>query len=392
MALLLLLLLVPVALFVLAGMTGLSRMTRVDVAGLSSGGPTHFLVVGSDSREGLTREEQNDLSVGRAGGNRTDTIFVLTVGGGRAAMLAYPRDLLVTRCDGTEGRINAAVAIDGPSCLVETVERTSGIGIDHYVEINFGGFRDLVDAVGGVELCLPDPISDEDAGIDLPAGCQTLDGKQALGYVRVRKIDNDLFRIERQQQFMRALAGEIATPATFVNPWRLFDVAGSAGASLTTDSDFGLLDGVALARGLRAMQTGKVVTDTIPTTNATVGGAAVLRATDEAAAVQAAHADGSILDQARPGPTPDDLRVLVRNGTTIPGLASRVADELEAAGITVTGTNNAEPVSTTTLSYPPDLRSHAELLDELSPIPLELVEDEGIDQLVLVLGPDAQTD
>jgi LCP family protein required for cell wall assembly len=130
----------------------------------------------------------------------------MTIQGGRTALLAFPRDLLVTRCDGSTGRINVAEAIGGPSCLVQTVRELSGIDVQHYLRVTFGGFVDVVDAVGGVELCLEEPIDDRDAGIDLPAGCQVLEGPDALGYVRVRKIDDDLGRIQRQQRFLQALA------------------------------------------------------------------------------------------------------------------------------------------------------------------------------------------
>ncbi|HEX9767193.1 MAG TPA: LCP family protein [Nitriliruptorales bacterium] len=391
LAVLLIIVVLPVAMVIAAGMWGLSQVTRVDVAGLGGDGPRHFLVVGSDSRENLTPEEQRELNTGSEPGHRTDTIFVLTVGGGRAAMLALPRDLLVTRCDGTTGRINAAEAIDGPGCLVDTVERTTGIGIDNYVAIDFGGFRDLVDAVGGVELCLPGPIKDKDAGIDLPAGCQVLAGPDALGFVRVRKIDNDLKRIERQQEFMRALAGRIATPATIVNPFRLFAVAGAGGRAITTDSGFGLLDAIALGRGIRALQTGNVATDTVPTEFANVNGAAVLRPTSAAATMYAAHADGSVLDRATTTLSPADITVSVHNGTTVAGLATAVADQLRDVGITVGTVDNSDPIDRTTLRFPPQLRPAAELLADLAPIPLELVEDGDATGLDLFLGPDADT-
>jgi LCP family protein required for cell wall assembly len=184
-----------------------SRIPTIDVGELA--GPTrpmHVLVVGSDSRDELTDEQRRELSTGSAEGDRTDTIFVLSVQGTRAAMLAFPRDLWVTRCDGSAGRINVAEDIGGATCLVRTVRDVSGLDVQHYVRVTFGGFVDIVDAVGGVELCLEDPINDRDAGIDLPAGCQVLEGPDALGYVRVRKIDDDLGRIQRQQTFLQALA------------------------------------------------------------------------------------------------------------------------------------------------------------------------------------------
>ena len=179
-------------------------LPREPVDGLASGGspfgsPLHILITGSDSRADLSAEERIALTTGSAGGERTDTIMLLTIDGPRAGLLSFSRDLSVQRCDGSVGRINGAIAIDGASCLVATVRELSGISVHHHVAVTFGGFRDVVDAVGGVELCVERPIRDRSAGIDLPEGCQVLGGATALGYVRVRKIDSDFGRIERQQ-------------------------------------------------------------------------------------------------------------------------------------------------------------------------------------------------
>jgi LCP family protein required for cell wall assembly len=275
-----------------------SQIDRMPVGGLrpADAGPLHVLVVGSDSREGLTPEQQAELGTGFVGGDRPDTIFVMSVQGGRAALLAFPRDLWVTRCDGSNGRINGAVAVGGHDCLVETVSSLSGLPIHNYLVVNFLGFRDIVDAVGGVELCLDAPIRDASAAIDLPAGCQRLNGVQALGFVRVRKIDNDLERIRRQQQFLQALAGEVASPATLLNPVRLLTTAGSTGAALTADEGLGMLGLGRIGLGLRGMASGAAATYTVPVTPANIGGAAVLQpVTGEAEALFARFRDGSVL-------------------------------------------------------------------------------------------------
>lgn len=291
------------------GLWATSRIDKVAVDGLSSApGPMHVLVVGSDSREGLTDEDLLELGTGTVDGDRTDTIFVLSVSGGRSAVLALPRDLWVTRCDGSEGRINAALQISGPGCLVQTVSDTTGLAISHMVSVNFLGFRDLVNAVGGVELCLEKPIQDAYAAVDLPAGCQTLNGQQALGYVRVRKIDNDLERIKRQQQFLGALADRVLSAGTFVNPVRLVSVSSAASDSLTSDDRLGILDLLRLARGGRGLAGGQYVATTVPVQGATINGAAVLLPIEsEAAALFASFRDGTIFDQipsqTEPAPT-----------------------------------------------------------------------------------------
>lgn len=309
--LIVLLLLAPLVYAALLATTMSSAMARSDVTALSGdgSGPMHVLVTGSDSREGLSDEERRELTTGSAAGERTDTIFVLTIDGGRAAMLAFPRDLWVTRCDGSTGRINAALSVGGMDCLVDTIEEMSGIGLDHQVAVSFGGFRSMVDAVGGVEMCLDDPIADPKAGIDLQAGCQNLDGANALGYVRTRQLDNDLERIKRQQEFLGALAGELATPATVLNPLRAFDTARSVGGSMTVDRGLGMIDLARLGLGGRALAGGAAVTETVPATGASVNGASVLMP-DEGAAeeVFARFRSGRVLEEAVPdegaSPTP----------------------------------------------------------------------------------------
>jgi LCP family protein required for cell wall assembly len=274
------------------------RLPRQEVTGLApSGRPFHVLITGSDSRSDLTPEERIALSTGSAGGERMDTILVLSVSGTRAGILALPRDLLVERCDGSVGRINGATGIDGPGCLVTTVSELTGLPIQHHLSLTFGGFRDVVDAVGGVRLCLDAPIADRSAGIDLPAGCQVLDGADALGFVRVRKIDNDLKRIERQQQFLKALARELLDPTLLVRPWRVIMIADGLTSALVADEQLGVVDLWRLAIGLRALAAGGAVTATVPADPGTTSqGASILRVrSTEAAVLFDAWRDGSAL-------------------------------------------------------------------------------------------------
>ncbi len=273
-------------------------LPREEVRGLVSGGrPLHVLITGSDSREGLSAQERIELTTGGASGERADTILLMTIDGTRVGLLSFPRDLSVTRCDGSVGRINGALAIGGPSCLVETVRAVSGIPVHHHVTVTFGGFRDVVDAVGGVELCLDAPLRDRSAGIDLPAGCQVLDGADALGYVRVRKIDSDFARIERQHRFLRALAGELVAPGLLVQPWRLVPAVVGVTRAVTVDQRLGPLDLARVAIGLRALGAGDAVTATVPADGFRgASGEALLRLREgEAAVLFAGLADGSLL-------------------------------------------------------------------------------------------------
>ncbi|MEX2551041.1 MAG: LCP family protein [Nitriliruptoraceae bacterium] len=382
-----------------------TRLAREPVDGLARGGgsPRHILVTGSDSREGLSPEEQRELSTGSAStfeGERTDTIFVLTVEGDRTAMLAFPRDLWVERCDGTLGRINAAMGIGGPSCLVETIRDVSGIHVHHHARITFGGFRDVVDAVGGVELCLDEPIADRDAGIDLPAGCQVLDGTDALGYVRVRKIDDDLQRIQRQQRFVRALATEVTQPSVLLNPLTLWRLSGDMGQAVTVDDSLGLPGLVRLARGARALAGGNVVTHTVPVApRTTSGGAYVLDPQQpDAETLFARFRDGSVLDEVvtedENGQTParEDIRVSVANGAGVAGLAGSIADELAALGYEIDAVTNAEPTERTVVRHPPGDRPAAERVAGDLPGASTLQETDEVTHVTIVLSSDAAED
>lgn len=275
----------------------LALVPRHDAPGLAPAGrPLHVLVTGSDSRAGLSAEERRALTTGSATGERTDTIIILSVSGTRAGLLSIPRDLVVERCDGSTGRINGAVGIGGPGCLVATVRTLTGLDIAHHVEVTFGGLRDVVDAVGGVEVCLERAIRDRSAGIDLPAGCQVLDGADALGYVRVRKIDSDLFRIQRQQTFLGALASALTDPARLARPWELPGLVVGTARAVTVDRRFGPVSAARLVPAARALGSGDAVTATLPTRGTMRAGASVqVLVESEAAALLGGWRDGSAL-------------------------------------------------------------------------------------------------
>ena len=185
---------------------------------------TTWLLVGSDSRAGLTPEQQAELTTGGDLGNgRTDTILLVHIPGIGSStpttMVSIPRDSYVPIPGYGSDKINAAFALGGAPLLAQTVEQATGVRLDHYAEIGFDGFAVLVDAVGGVTMCPTEPISDPLAGIDLPAGCQRLDGRSALGYVRTRATPRaDLDRMTNQRQFMSAMLHRAASPAVAAQP------------------------------------------------------------------------------------------------------------------------------------------------------------------------------
>ena len=225
--------------------TALHRQTVLtDYPGRPATGPgSNWLLVGSDSRQALTAAQQEALATGGDTGNgRTDTILLVHIpafgSGASTTMVSIPRDSYVPIPGFGRDKINAAFAMGGAPLLAQTVEQATGLRVDHYAEIGFGGFAVLVDGLGGVTVCPTKPIDDPLAGIKLPAGCQKLDGPQALGYVRSRATPRaDLDRMVDQRQFMAALLHRAASPAVWLNPWRWYSVPHAAVAALTVDHD-----------------------------------------------------------------------------------------------------------------------------------------------------------
>lgn len=242
---------------------------------------TTYLLVGSDSREGLTAKERRELGTGSASGHRTDTIMLLQVPKvGPPILVSIPRDSYLPIPGYGENRVNAAFAFAGgkPSLLAATLENATGVRIDEYVEIGFGGFVGMVNAVGGVEMCLKEPIEDEQAHIDLPKGCQTLEGKNALGYVRARHFDprGDFGRVERQQQFLGALADKATSPSTLLNPIRYTRLNLAGGEALTVGESTGVFDMARFALAMRTISGGGGVSLTVPSEPTTRRGMSVV--------------------------------------------------------------------------------------------------------------------
>lgn len=204
---------------------------------------TNWLLVGSDSRQGLTAAQRQELSTGGAvGAGRADTILLVHLprlwNHMAATMVSLPRDSYVPIPGLGRDKINAAFSVGGAPLLTRTVEQVTGLRLDHYAEIGFGGFATLVDALGGVRVCPEAPINDPLAGIDLPAGCQTLDGRDALGYVRTRDTPRaDLDRMVNQRAFMSALLRRAADPVLWLNPWRWYSVPTALVGALTVGRD-----------------------------------------------------------------------------------------------------------------------------------------------------------
>lgn len=234
-----------------------SRLTRVNVlvpTGFTSAG-TNWLIAGSDSRGGLTKAEEDQLALGHdISGGRSDTIMLLHIpsNGTRPTLVSIPRDSYVPIPGYGYNKINAAYAIGGPKLLIETVQNVTGLHIDHYMGIGFGGLVDVVNDVGGVTLCLPGPMKDPKAGLNLKKGCQTLNGGQALSFVRTREFPlGDLQREQDQRALLKSLLAKMTSAGTLINPFAAIPAASGAASSLTVDQGTNLSQLVSVAFALR---------------------------------------------------------------------------------------------------------------------------------------------
>lgn len=232
----------------------------------AAGRGTTWLLVGSDSRQDLTEGQQAQLTTGGdLGDGHTDTMLLIHQPGlgsnTPTTVVSIPRDSYLSIPGYGTDKVNAAYPMGGAPLLAQTVELATGLRIDHYTEIGFGGFADLVDALGGVTMCLPEPIADPLAGLDLPAGCQQLDGRNALGYVRTRATPRaDLDRMVDQRMFLTALLRRATSPTVWLNPWRWYFVPPAVIAALTVDDGDRAWDLARLAWALR----GTVTEVTVP--------------------------------------------------------------------------------------------------------------------------------
>lgn len=227
----------------------LSKINKVDAEPAGTRPPetpgTTYLLVGSDSRAGLSTDQRQALSTGLAAGQRTDTILMIQVpsGGGPTLMLSIPRDSFVDIPGHSQGKINAAYAYGGPKLLVQTVEAATGVRIDDYIEIGFAGFVDVVDAVGGIIVCPKTAIDDKLAGLNIKAGCQQVDGQTALGYSRSRHFPlGDITRELHQREVITAVGKKAASWQTVVLPWRYWRVNMAAANSLQIGRNVSPLD------------------------------------------------------------------------------------------------------------------------------------------------------
>ena len=269
-----------------------SSIARIDVFNSLNDRPEktskaeNYLLVGSDTREGLTKQQMRELRVGStatAAGGRSDTMLIihLSKSRDRAYIISLPRDSLVvipehvsssdkkTIIPDRQGKLNSAFSYGGAPLLIETVERATSIKIDHYVEVSFAGFAGIVDALGGIEVCTKVDIDDPKSHLVLSAGVHTLDGIEALKYVRTRDFDGrgDIGRMQRQQQFMSAVLNKATSSGTLLNPFKVKNFINASLASVKLDSGLAPDDLLTLAKQMKNLSSGNVRTLTVPLSN-----------------------------------------------------------------------------------------------------------------------------
>jgi LCP family protein required for cell wall assembly len=245
-----------------------SKLTRANVlvdytSRPVAGAGQNWLITGSDSRQGLTRKEERQLATGRGiGGHRSDTILVLHIpsNGLPAVLVSIPRDSYVDIPGFGMNKINAAYDFGGPKLLAKTVQNATGLEINHYMGIGFGGLVNVVNAVGGVRMCIPSNLNDPASGLHLKKGCQNLDGAQALGFVRSRHLfaTQDLQREQDQRVFIKALLTKVTSPGNLLNPFTAFPAAFGATGALTVDKGTQLYQLMQVAFALRHPETSTV--------------------------------------------------------------------------------------------------------------------------------------
>ncbi len=355
-----------------------NRPEAVQVVGPTQ--PLNMLLIGSD-----TRETPEDLAAGGGEpvqGARSDTTILLHLSAdrSRAAAISIPRDSWVpipscTKSDGsmsvpTTTKFNAAYETGGPACTIQTVESLTNVRIDHFVVVDFAGFTTMVGALGGVDVCVPEETTDAASGLDLPAGRSTIDGDQALAFVRARKgisDGSDLSRIDRQQAFLASMVQKATSTGVLLNPVRLVGFLDAATSSVTTDPALSSVSALgSLANSLKDIPTARVSFLTVPVADRGDGANLVWLDQQAAPLFDALRNDTPLTGQDTPltgqdtplagqepsSPAsaasppltipPSEVEVRVLNGTGQAGAAARAAQDLEAAGFVVVETGNAD--------------------------------------------------
>jgi LCP family protein required for cell wall assembly len=286
----------------------------------------NYLLVGSDTREGLTKEQMKLLRVGStasAAGGRSDTMLLVHISKKRdkAFLVSLPRDTLVTipahtTLDGKsqiparQNKLNSAFSFGGAPLLIQTVEGATNLKIDHYIEISFAGFAGIVDALGGIDVCTKVNIDDPKSHLVLAAGTHTLDGIEALKYVRTRDFDGrgDIGRMQRQQQFLSSVLKKATSTGVLLNPIKIVNFMNASLSTIKLDENLNESDLINLAKQMRGLSSGNVRTLTVPLSNANgnvpgIGSVVVWDETLSAELWTRIRDDSALVDEVTPSPS-----------------------------------------------------------------------------------------
>lgn len=316
--------------------------------------PVNILVMGSDTRQGIGTTKYGKDTIEGGAHSDTNLLVHLSADRSRAYVVSIPRDSMTKApadCQDPNSSVDAGPVRQwnqnfhegGPGCTIRTLEGVTGIYVDHFVVLDFRGFQEMVDALGGVDVCLPHAIDDKDAHISLPAGKQRLTGEDALGYVRIRKTvgdGSDIGRIDRQQAFMSSVVQEATKTSLLMRPDKLYSFLDAGTKSMTADEGLGIGTMVDIADSVKDLGADKVTFVTVPTQTYAHDPNRV-EWSPAADKLWAAIRDDQPIPGQKAAPkakqkpltvTPDRIRVTVHNDTTALGLAAQEAKALTVQG------------------------------------------------------------
>lgn len=372
-------------------------------------GPLNVLLLGSDGRA-----LDSDVFGADDGTKRSDAMVLVHVSSDstRIDAVQLPRDTLMDlpacpdtgrgHASGGQGMLNSALNF-GPACSVAAVEKLTGVHVDHFVEMNFEGFIGMVDAMGGIDVCLPRPLQDGHALLNLPGGPQAIDGTQALALARTRHAlaeESDIARLGHQQMVLSAIVQKATKSDVLTRPDRLYAFLDAATSSMTVDPELGALtDLVGLATRIANVPLGDVTFLTMPWREAPQNRNRVVPAADAAVVFQALRDDVPVklsegaadtdTDAAEPDAAVRTTPLIVSNGAGTAGLASRVAGEVGALGYTVQALSNVQATDATVILVGEDAEAQATARSLAADLGGDIeVHVRGADGVQLVLGAD----
>jgi LCP family protein required for cell wall assembly len=385
-----------------------SNVSRVNAgtAGTPPTGPLNILMAGVDRRNGLTPEQETRLHVGHDVSSNSDTLMIIHVPADHSSVsvVSLPRDSWVNIPGHGMNKINAAFGLGGPKLMVRTVEEDTGLTINDYAEVDFLGFVKVIDALGGVNICLPTAVNDSYSGLDLSQGIHHVDGVTALEFARDRHSFalSDIARIGDQQQLLSTIMHEAISSGTLANPVRLTRFLHAALAAIRVDKNLNVTE---LANELRTVPPSKVTFTTVPVANLNyttpTGQSAILWNTTATAHLFASiKADKAPVKKKaparkkpRPSLKPGQVHLDIYNGTLIPGLSAGTGTQLAATGFSVHRaglTWSIHDIAQTVIDYPPGRAAAAKLVRKALP-GATLHQVKGLSRVRVILGASAHT-